>query len=202
MQEGAQGISELDKCMASEIYDCHDKIFLDMKEKARHLVLEYNALDYANKARKTQVLKELFGGIGENASVRSPFLCDHGCNIYLGNNVSVNMNCTFIDCNKIIIGDNVLIGPNVQLYTAAHPVELAQRLTPDWDASSGEYFCRTYSKPITIEDGCWLGGGVIVLPGVTIGRGSVIGAGSVVTRDIPNNVIAFGNPCRVARRIN
>lgn len=195
-------MTEEDKCMAGQLYDCHDKVFLDMKDKARHLVLEYNALEYSNKERKKAILRELLGGIGENASVRPPFLCDHGCNIYLGNNVSVNMNCTFVDCNKITIGNNVLIGPNVQLYTAAHPVELIERLTADWDAASGEYFCRTYARPITIGDGCWLGGGVIVLPGVTIGNGSVIGAGSVVTHDIPDNVVAVGNPCRVVRTIN
>lgn len=194
--------SELDKCMAGEIYDCHDIVFLEMKDKARHLVLEYNALEYENKARKNEILHELFGGIGENASVRSPFSCDHGCNIYIGSNVSVNMNCTFIDCSKITIGNNVLIGPNVQLYTATHPVELMDRLTPDWDANSGEYFCRTYAKPITIGDGCWLGGGVIVLPGVAVGAGSVIGAGSVVTRNIPENTVAAGSPCRVIRKIN
>lgn len=112
------------------------------------------------------------------------------------------MNCTFVDCNQITIGDNVLIASNVQLYTAAHPVELSERLTPDWDAKTGQYFCRTYALPIRIGSGCWLGGGVIVLPGVTIGDGCVIGAGSVVTKDIPANSLAVGNPCRVIRKIN
>ena len=112
------------------------------------------------------------------------------------------MNCTFVDCNRITIGDNVLIASNVQLYTAAHPVELSERLTPDFDPASGQYFCRTYAQPIKIGNGCWLGGGVIVLPGVTIGDGSVIGAGSVVTKDIPDNSLAVGNPCRVIRQIN
>lgn len=112
------------------------------------------------------------------------------------------MNCTFVDCNEIIIGDNVLIASNVQLYTAAHPVELSERLTPDWHPGREEYFCRTYALPIKIGNGCWLGGGVIVLPGVTIGDGCVIGAGSVVTKDIPPNSLAVGNPCRVIRKIN
>lgn len=112
------------------------------------------------------------------------------------------MNCTFVDCNKITIGDNVLIASNVQLYTATHPVELSERLTPDWSVETQQYFCRTYALPIKIGNGCWLGGGVIVLPGVTIGDGSVIGAGSVVTKDIPENSLAVGNPCRVIRRIN
>lgn len=112
------------------------------------------------------------------------------------------MNCTLVDCNKITIGSNTLIASNVQMYTSTHPVELEERLTPNWDERSGEYFCRTYALPITIGEGVWIGGGAIILPGVTIGNGSVIGAGSVVTKDIPANVVAVGNPCKVIREIN
>lgn len=195
-------MNELEKCMAGEYYDCHDKIFLEYKATARRLLKEYNSLAYEQKEEKCAVLKQLFGKTGTNVSVGLPFICDYGRNIYLGNNVSVNMNCTFVDCNKIVIGDNVLIASNVQLYTAAHPVELSDRLTPDWSPDDGRYFCRTYARPITIGSGCWLGGGVIVLPGVTIGEGCVIGAGSVVTKDIPAHSLAVGNPCRVIREIN
>ncbi len=195
-------MNELEKCMAGEYYDCHDKIFLDFKTQARELLKEYNSLAYEQKQEKTGILKQLFGSIGTNVSVGLPFICDYGRNIYIGNNVSVNMNCTFVDCNKITVGDNVLIASNVQLYTATHPVELSERLAPDWNPQSEEYFCRTYALPIIIGDGCWLGGGVIVLPGVTIGRGAVIGAGSVVTKDIPENSLAVGNPCRVIRKLN
>lgn len=195
-------MNELEKCMAGEYYDCHDEIFLEYKNHARELLSEYNALTYTQKEEKYRLLKKLFGSVGTNVSVGLPFICDYGCNIHIGDNVSVNMNCTFVDCNKIVIGNNVLIASNVQLYTSTHPVELSERLTPDWNPESGEYFCRTYARPITIGNGCWLGGGVIVLPGVTIGDGSVIGAGSVVTKDIPPNSVAVGNPCRVIRRIN
>lgn len=195
-------MNELEKCMAGEYYNCHDKIFLEFKARARELLKEYNTLTYEQKEKKETLLKQLFGGIGSNVSVGQPFICDYGQNIYMGNNVSVNMNCTFVDCNKITIGDNVLIASNVQLYTAAHPVELSERLTPDWNPETGQYFCRTFALPIQIGNGCWLGGGVIVLPGVTIGNGSVIGAGSVVTKDIPENSLAVGNPCRVVRKIN
>lgn len=194
--------TELEKCLDGEWYDCHDAIFLEYKKKSRELLQEYNSLGYEQKPRKREILKNLFAGIGENVSVASPFLCDYGCNITLGNNVSVNMNCTFVDCNKITIGNNVLIASNVQLYTAAHPVELAERLVPNWNPESGEYFCRTFALPISIGDDCWLGGGVIVLPGIKIGSGSVIGAGSVVTKDIPSNCVSVGNPCRVIRKIN
>lgn len=195
-------MNELEKCMAGEYYDCHDRIFLEFKTHARQLLKEYHSLAYEQKEEKRNILRQLFGSIGTNVSVGQPFLCDYGRNIYLGNNVSVNMNCTFVDCNKIIIGDHVLIASNVQLYTAAHPVELAERLTPDWNPEMEQYFCRTYALPIRIGSGCWLGGGVIVLPGVTIGDGSVIGAGSVVTKDIPEHSLAAGNPCRVIRKIN
>lgn len=195
-------MTELEKCMAGEYYDCHDKIFLEFKNTARKLLAQYNALAYDQKTEKTAVLKQLFGSIGTNVSVGLPFLCDYGRNIHIGNNVSVNMNCTFVDCNRIEIGNNVLIASNVQLYTSTHPVELSERLTPDWSPEKETYFCRTYALPIRIGNGCWLGGGVIVLPGVTIGDGCVIGAGSVVTKDIPANSLAVGNPCRVIRQIN
>lgn len=188
--------------MAGKIYDCHNETFLYLKEETRRLLREYNSLRYERKEEKRDILNRLFHQIGTNVSVAQPFLCDYGKNIYLGNNVSINMNCTFVDCNKIEIGDNVLIASNVQLYTATHPIELSERLTPDWSKETGQYFCRTYALPIKIGSGCWLGGGVIVLPGVTIGNGSVIGAGSVVTKDIPENSLAVGNPCRVIRKIN
>lgn len=98
--------------------------------------------------------------------------------------------------------NNVLIAPNVQIYTATHPIELKERLTTNWSIKSGEYFCRTYALPVTIGDGCWIGGGVIILPGVSVGKGCVIGASSVVTKDITENSVAVGNPCRVIRKIN
>lgn len=195
-------MTELEKCLAGEFYDCHDPVFLEMKRQTRQLLKVYNGLDYDQKEEKRALLTRLFRRIGTNVSVGQPFLCDYGGNISLGDNVSINMNCTFVDCNRIEIGNNVLIASNVQLYTATHPVELTDRLTPGWDPASGAYFCRTCARPIRIEDGCWLGGGVIVLPGVTIGRGCVIGAGSVVTKDIPENSLAVGNPCRVIRAIN
>ena len=194
--------TELEKCLAGEWYDCHDPIFLELKNQARSLLAKYNALPYDRKTEKYEVLCEMFGHIGTNVSVGYSFICDYGCNIHVGNNVSINMNCTFVDCNRITIGDNVLIASNVQIYTAAHPIELSERLTPGWSPGSREYFCRTFAKPVTIEEGCWIGGGVIILPGVTIGRGTVIGAGSVVTKDIPANSLAVGNPCRVIRKLN
>ena len=193
-------MNELEKCMAGEYYNCHDEIFLDLKAHARKLLKEYHALAYEQKEEKVNILKRLFGGIGTNVSVGQPFICDYGRNIYMGNNVSVNMNCTFVDCNRITIGDHVLIASNVQLYTATHPAPLAERYVQN--PETGHLVRHTYALPIKIGNGCWLGGGVIVLPGVTIGDGSVIGAGSVVTKDIPKNSLAVGNPCHVIRKIN
>lgn len=195
-------MNELDKCMAGGIYDCHDPIFLDYKNTTRQLLSEYNRLPYDAKTRKREILESMFAEIGSNVSVGLPFICDYGRNIHIGNNVSVNMNCTFVDCNTITIGSDTLIASNVQLYTATHPVELADRLVEDWAPGDTHYRWNTYAKPIHIGSGCWLGGGVIVLPGVTIGDGTVIGAGAVVTHDIPANVVAVGNPCRILRPIN
>ncbi len=195
-------MNEWEKCLAGQNYDCHNEIFLEYKRRARELLSEYHCLSYEQKEEKYALLQKLLGGVGTNVSVGTPFLCDYGKNIYLGNHVSVNMNCTFVDCNKIEIGNYVLIASNVQMYTAAHPVELRERLVENWQPESGMYFCQTYALPIKIGDGCWIGGGVIILPGVTIGSGTVIGAGSVVTKDIPDNCLAVGNPCRVIRSIN
>ncbi len=195
-------MTELEKCMAGELYDCHNPVFLEFKKTARELLAHYNTLAYDRQAEKRTILEQLFASIGTNVSVGLPFICDYGRNIRIGSNVSINMNCTFIDCNTITIGDNVLIASNVQIYTAAHPVEYAERMKADWNPADGQYFCNTFAKPVTVGSGCWLGGGVIVLPGVSIGERTVIGAGSVVTKNIPCDCVAVGNPCRVIRKIN
>lgn len=195
-------MTELEKCMSGQIYNCHDEIFQQYKKHSKELLDIYNKLSYDDKEKKQEILKKLFKTVGTNVSVGAPFLCDYGCNISVGNNVSINMNCSFIDCNQIEIGDNVMIASNVQIYTATHPVELQERLTPNWTPESGKHFCQVYALPVKIGDGCWIGGGVIILPGVEIGSGTVIGAGSVVTRSIPSNCVAVGNPCRVIRKIN
>lgn len=194
--------TELEKCLAGKWYDCHDPVFLEFKRKTHCLLLKYNSLAYEKREEKQAILKEMLGSIGSRVSVGHSFVCDYGCNIHIGNNVTVNTGCTFVDCNKITIGNNVLIAPDVRIYTASHPVELKERLTPVETSDGVEYIRHTFALPVTIEDGCWIGGGVIILPGVTIGRGSVVGAGSVVVRDIPADCLAVGNPCKVVRKIN
>lgn len=194
--------NELEKCMAGELYDCHDPIFIERKARASEWCGRYNNVPYSERHKRYAMLRELFGAVGTNVSVGDDFLCGFGCNIYVGNNVSINLRCTLIDCNRITIGNNVLIAPGVQINTSSHPVELIERLNADWEPGSQQYRWRTFAKPITIEDNCWIGAGCIILPGVTIGAGSVIGAGSIVNRDIPANSVAAGNPCRVIRQIN
>ena len=141
--------------------------------------------------------KELFGSIGKNVAIDVNFFCDFGSNIFIGDDVIINSSCTFIDNEKIIIGNKVLIAPNVQIYTAYHPLLPEQRIIEKKEGSDCYY--TTCADPVEIKDGVWIGGGVIILPGVTIGENSVIGAGSVVTRSIPDNCVAVGNPCRVIK---
>lgn len=120
----------MEKCLAGEWYDCHAPVFLELKGKTHRLLMRYNSLSYEQKEEKYAILKEMFGSIGTEVSVGHSFLCDYGCNIHIGDNVTVNIGCVFVDCNKITVGNNVLIAPNVQIYTATHPIDLNERLTP------------------------------------------------------------------------
>lgn len=187
--------------LAGELYDCGDKELLDRWHLAKDLVREYNNTLSEDLENKKRILKELLGNIEENVWITPPFFVDYGNNIYIGDNTEINMNCTFLDDNKIIIGKNGLIAPNVQIYTAFHPTNAIDRFGLPKEDGSFE-FCKTRTKPVIIGDNVWIGGGVIILPGVTIGNNVVIGAGSVVTKDIPDNKIAYGNPCRIIRDNN
>ncbi len=191
-------MTEREKMLAGELYNCGDAELLDMWHKAKNLIRDYNNLDSENLCAKKDILKKLLGGMGENLWITSPFYVDYGNNIYFGNNCEVNMNCTFLDDNKITIGDNALIAPNVQIYTAFHPTNSADRFGAVQKDGSFE-FCKTQTAPVIIGDNVWIGGGAIIMPGVTIGDNVVIGAGSIVTKDIPANKIAFGNPCKVVK---
>lgn len=166
--------------------------------RARELTRQYYMSDYEDTEGRMAILRRLLGGMGENVAIDTPFHCDYGKNIFLGNDVIINMNCTFVDNKPIRIGSRVLIASNVQIYTSSHPVLPGERLVPDWK-QWGTTFFRTYARPIEIEDNVWIGGGSILLPGVIIGENSVIGAGSVVNQPIPPNCVAVGNPCKVIR---
>lgn len=191
-------MTEREKMLAGQLYDCSDPELLAQWHRAKDLMRDYNCADSANLREKERILKELLGGWGKNLWITAPFYVDYGNNIYFGDNCEVNMNCTFLDDNRIVIGDYALIAPNVQIYTAFHPTNPYDRFgEPGEDGSFA--FCRTQTAPVIIGDRVWIGGGAIIMPGVTIGNDVVIGAGSVVTKDIPDHVIAYGSPCRVVR---
>lgn len=191
-------MTEREKMLAGELYDPGDTELLARWHLAKDLASAYNSLPSADATGKERVLRELLGGFGKGLWITSPFYVDYGENIFFGDNCEVNMGCTFLDDNVIRIGDNALIAPGVQLLTAYHPTNATERFgIPTADGSFS--FCKTITAPITIGDNVWIGGGAIVLPGVTIGDNVVIGAGSVVTRDVPSDKVAFGNPCRVYR---
>lgn len=191
-------MTEREKMLAGELYDCGDPELLSRWHLAKDLALQYNSTKSQDLKEKDRILELLLGGRGKNLWITPPFYVDYGNNIYFGNNCEVNMNCTFLDDNKIIIGDNALIAPNVQIYTAYHPTNARERFGEPKPDGTFE-FCKTQTAPVVIGNNVWIGGGVIILPGVTIGDNVVIGAGSVVTKDIPDNVVAYGNPCKVMR---
>ena len=190
--------TELEKCMAGETFtaDCST---LDLGLRAKRLVRQLNACDYADAESKRNILKEHLGSMGDNVHIYIDFHCEYGKNIHVGDNVIINMNCTFVDNNRIDIGNRVLIASDVKMYTATHSTNPAVRNHSD--NPNPAFWCNTYSRPIRIEDEVWIGGGAIILPGVTIGKGSVVGAGAVVTRDIPPYSIAVGSPARVIKNI-
>ena len=188
-------MTEKEKMLAGELYDCGDAELLALWHRAKDLARDYNLTNSSDTKRKSELLNELLGKVGNQLWITPPFHVDYGCNIYFGNNCEVNMNCTFLDDNKIIIGDNVLIAPNVQIYTAYHPTHYLDRFTISENETFN--FCKTQTAPVSTGKNVWIGGGTIMLPGVTIGDNTVIGAGSVVTKDIPADTIAYGNPCKV-----
>lgn len=192
-------MTEREKMLAGQIYDCGDPELLEQWHKAKDLIRIYNNSNSADIKRKEEILNELLGGRGKNLWITAPFFVDYGNNIYFGNNCEVNMNCTFLDDNIIRIGDNALIAPNVQIYTAFHPTNALDRFGEPREDGSFE-FCKTQTAPVTIGNNVWIGGGAIIMPGITIGDNVVIGAGSIVTKDIPDNTIAYGNPCCVMRQ--
>ena len=192
--------TELEKCLNGELFDGSDKELVEMTLNAKRLLKELNALDYEDVRQRKSILRILFGRVSESVHVDIDFHCEYGKHILIGDKVIINMNCTFVDNNIIEIGDNVLIASNVQIYTATHSTKVNERIVQNWE--EGKEICKTYALPVKIENGVWIGGGAIILPGVTIGENSVIGAGSIVTRSIPANCVAVGNPCRVIKHID
>lgn len=182
--------TQRDKMLAGELYDPLDPELVAARVRARDLCQALNATRERDDVERRRILAELFGAGGDDVWMQPPFFCDYGANIELGERVFFNFNCTVLDVCRVRIGDFTLFGPAVQIYTPLHPFNAAQRRRQE------------FGKPIDIGSDVWVGGGAIILAGVTIGSRAVIGAGSVVTRDVPEAVLAAGNPCRVIRAID
>jgi maltose O-acetyltransferase len=182
--------TEREKMLADEPYIAADPELVGMMFEAQSLLHTYNLSHPRDRVQRREIIRQLFGAIGETFKIEPPFHCDYGCHIYAKENLYINYDCTILDCNYVYLGNNVLIAPKVQIYTAYHPLDATTR-------RSG----LEMAAPITIGDDVWIGGGAIICPGVSIGNNAVIGAGSVVTKDIPANVVAAGNPARVIKQL-
>ncbi len=176
--------------LGNELYRFADPELTALHEAARRLLHAHNtSLPDAIEQRK-DIMRELLGAIGADFVIRPPFYCDYGCHIFAGDRLFINYDCTILDCNKVYLGNDVLLGPKVQIYTAYHPTDPEIRLTGQEQAA-----------PVSVGNNVWIGGGATVCPGISIGSNVTIGAGSVVTKNIPDNVVAVGNPCRVIKTV-
>ena len=184
-------MTEKEKMLSGEMYDPMDPELNKGRNRARILFQEINKMSDDLKPKRDKLFYELIGSAGEGLWIEPPFYCDYGYNIKLGTQVFMNFNCCILDVAEVKIGDNVMLGPNVQIYTATHPLEAKAR-------NSG----REFAKPISIGNNVWIGGNATICPGVSIGNNVVIGAGAVVTKDFPNDVFIGGNPAMIIRSIN
>lgn len=176
--------------LAGELYDGMDPELIKGRAHASELMHLLNATTETSPEQRVDLIKQLFGKVGNNAYINPPFYCDYGSNIIAEDYIFINFGCVILDCNIVKMGTNVLLAPYVQIYTAYHPTDPKVRAT-----------FKELASPVTIGNQVWIGGGAIICPGVTIGDNTTIGAGSIVTKDIPANVVAVGNPCRVIRKV-
>ena len=187
----SQQMTEKEKAEAGLLYNAnYDPALTSERLACMDKCYDYNKLRPSQKKERDALLRQLLGKAGNNLCIEQPFFCDYGRNIEVGDNFFMGVNGVILDGAKVTFGHNVFVGPNCGFYTAGHPFDVNQR-------NEG----LEYAYPISIGDNVWIGAGVCIVPGVTIGSNSVIGAGSVVTKDIPEGVLAFGNPCRVIRTI-
>lgn len=192
-------MSEKEIMLSGRLYDPNDEELIRLRQKAHRLCLEYNNTLETEDEKRSRIIHELVPNQGEDVNLQGPIQIDYGCFTRIGDRSYANFNLVILDTCPVTIGNDVFMGPNVSILTPLHPLPWKERNA--YRREDGVLTDREYGKPITIEDNCWLGGNVTICGGVTVGHGSVIGAGSVVTRDIPPNSLAFGNPCRVVRKI-
>ena len=184
-------MTEKEKMLSGMVYSAIDDQLLKELNEVKEIIHEYNALKPSQTLRRFQILKDLLGHVADDEIiVNQPFYCDYGKQIRVGKRFFANFNLTILDEARVTIGDDCFIGPNVSIYTACHSTDPVERNTR-----------REWAEPVTIGDNVWIGGSVTILPGVTIGSNVTIGAGSVVTKDIPDNVVAVGNPCKVIKNL-
>jgi maltose O-acetyltransferase len=182
--------TEKEKMLAGELYNASDPVLEEERRIARLLCKKYSDSTQDESDLRKIILVDLIGQSGDNLWIEPPFFCDYGGNISTGKNVFMNFNCVILDVCPVTIGDETMLGPNVQIYTATHPINWKERAN-----------ILEFGKPISIGSNVWVGGGAIFNPGVSIGDRSVIGAGSVITKDIPADVFATGNPCKVIKSL-
>lgn len=194
-------MTEKQKMLDGSYYNPRDPELLERYHYARKLLATYNHLNSSESRRRKELLSELLEQVGSGVWIETPFFCDYGEHISVDANTFINTNCIFLDDNKIRIGKNSLIGPYVQIYTASHPLRAAERILPEATWSKDKPVYLTHSKPVTVGDNVWIGGNTVILPGVRIGSNTTIGASSLVTKDIPDNVLAMGNPCVVMKQL-
>lgn len=192
--------SEKEKMLAGEIYNPMDEELTRLRFKSRKLSRQFNSTDDPDEILRREILNELLGAFGESSELLPTISFDYGFNTFIGNNCFFNFNTTFLDCAEIKIGSRVLVGPNCSFMTPIHPMLYSERTMID--NGKGGYYEPEYAKAIVVGDDCWIGGNVTIIGGVSIGAKSVIGAGSVVTKNIPEGVFAAGVPCKVIRKIN
>ena len=182
--------TEKEKMLSGELYCSKGEELMGESAREDRILKLYNATFLKYTERRKELLGELLGSVGENAYIEPNFFCDYGYNIKVGDNFFANYECIILDVCEVKIGSDVLLGPRVSIFTACHPLD------PETRRSGLEY-----GRPVEIGDNVWIGGNSVINPGVKIGRNAVIGSGSVVTKDIPENCVAVGNPCRVIRRL-
>lgn len=193
-------MTEKEKMLAGEMYNASDSELAQIRKKAHNLCADYNRTYEGEDEKRAEILRRLIGECADNIYLQGPIQFDYGAFTVFGKGCYANFNLTVLDCCPVTFGDNVLIGPNCTFATPVHPMNDVER--NGYINDEGNFVCLEFAKPITVGNRVWLASNVTVCAGVTIGDGCVIGAGSVVTRDIPPNTFAAGNPCRVIKTIN